>query len=292
MKRLLLFSLGLLLLCFPLAGCDSEDSLDSGEIETIFEGVSENWEPDSCTLDMEMSVVMNTGSDLISFSPSVEAKDGQGAIDFNNQELWIQIPVTFDTGIEAVDGERTIEVFIVDGWVYTNISGEWTKMELPLDMLGELIQSITIGQLVDLLNLEEIDNKGSEEVNDVDCYKFQITPDIEQLAEDALQQLGLEAFDFSDLEEIISSLELDCTFWIAKEGNQVIKARLDLSGELSSEDIPDDMNLGIEGLGSIGNYGSMDVSMWAEIVFEDASIPDLPSEALAAEQGDMALPFF
>ncbi|MFC2017686.1 DUF6612 family protein [Chloroflexota bacterium] len=280
MKRVLLLSLGLLLLCFPLIGCDSEEGLASEKIAEIVEGVSTS-EADTCTFDMDISANVEVDAGGQSFAVSV---DGWGEGSMDNVDQAMHMPITINANVPGL-GDQTIslEMYIVDGWMYMNMDGEWTKMELPQEMLGEQDQSILIGQLTELLALVEIDHRGSETINGVDCYKFQITPDLGQLAESAFEQFqqpGMDDFELDGLEEMISAFSVDCTFWIAKDDNLLMKIELDLGGELSSEDIPE--------LGMV-DFGSMSLDMNMEIVFdynESVNIV-LPNEALDAYyQGD------
>lgn len=285
MKRVLLLSLGLLLLCFPLVGCDSEETLAAEEIAEIVEGVGTS-DMETCTFDMDISATVGIDANGESMTASIVG-GGEGAIDVVNEEM--HMPLSIEATAPFIGSQEiSMEMYIVDGWMYMNMDGQWTKEEVPLEMLGEQDQSIMVGQLVDLLTIADIAHKGSDTINGVDCYEFHISPDMAELAEYAMEQfpqseIGDAELDvLEDMEDILSAFSVECTFWISKEegNNRLMKIEMDLGGNLSSADIPE--------MGEIG-FNSVSLDMTMEIVF-DYNVPVnivLPDEALNAYyQGD------
>lgn len=283
MKKVVLLSLGLLLLCFPLVSCDSGEGLAAEEIAQIVEGVGDS-EMDTCTFEMDIS----GNIDVDAFGESMEMNingGGKGCLDNVNQEMCMPLTVTMNADIPfagPMNEVMSMEVYVVDGWMYTKSNGEWTKMELPQDMWEEQSGSMPIGELTDLLDLVELEHKGSEEINGVDCYKFQATPDLEQMVDymlEEFQQPGMDDFELDGLDEIISAFNVDCTIWISEgDNNRIMKIAVVVSGDLSSEDM--------EGMGDV-DFGSdmnmsVDLSMDIEFEYDQPVNIELPEAAANA----------
>lgn len=288
-KSVLLLSLMsiMLLICIPLIGCDSEESLAAEDIAQIAEGVSIT-EVDTVTWDMDMSADVGISDGGQSFPVSIDGRS-RGRIDNINQELCMPLTLDVDATNVPFMGDQSesvsVAIYIVDGCMYMKSDGGWIKMELPQDRWEGEVESLPVGELTDMLAFAEIEYQGSETVNDVDCYKFQVTPDMVKLAEYVFEQFQEEGtdtvdFDLSDLEavgEILSSFDVDCTYWIAKDSNLLMQIDLDMSGELSSEDI--------EGIGADADFGSdmnitIDLSMNMKFDYNQPVNIELPNEAL------------
>ena len=129
MKRVLLLSLGLLLLCFPLTGCDSEEGLASEQIALIVEEVGAG-EPDTCTFDMDISGTVEVEGLGQSMKMSIVG-GGEGCMDNVNQDMYMPLTMTMNANIPGLGNESEVmsmKTYVKGGWLYMYMDGEWTKM--------------------------------------------------------------------------------------------------------------------------------------------------------------------
>jgi hypothetical protein len=174
-----------------------------------------------------------------------------------------------------------MEIYIVDEWVYVRMSipevgEEWMKMELTPEMWGLWEQ---VDQQVELLETAtEVKFVGSEVVNGIQCYVFDIMPDMEQLAEYLAQQqvmLGMGLAEMENLEELLDKTSLSIEEWIAKDSSLLMKAQANMRVEVT----PDDVGATPEDFDKM----TMDLSM--DMTVYDYNQPvsiELPPEALEA----------
>ncbi|GAH41192.1 unnamed protein product, partial [marine sediment metagenome] len=140
-------------------------------------------------------------------------------------------------------GPRDInaEIYVLEGWMYTGVDvpdmGEqWQKMELTEEMWQQQDQ---VGQYVELLaTAVEVDYKGTETVNGVECYVFEIEPDMDNLTEILSQEtstLGLINLGGLDLGELYQ--ELTVKEWLAKDSCLLQRVEIELVMEIRPSDV-------------------------------------------------------
>lgn len=298
MKRVFLLALGLLLLCFPLIGCDSKDGLAAEEIAKIVKGAGENGEPDSLSFDMNIEVDISIAGGSQSISMEMDADSIGTIIDNKNKELYM--PLTMKTSFFGMSEEETAEIYIVNededmGWAYMYVEGEdggegsWTKAELTTEIWEQQTQILPMEQIIDILDMDlelfDIESDSTGAINGVNCNILELKPDMEKLAEYVSQQEDIGDFDISGLEEILTAFSVDCKYWIAEESYRLMKVSLVLKGAISSDDLPEEL--------AVEDFGNISVDLTAEIIFDysDVSIPDLPAGAESAVPGDIEIPF-
>jgi len=205
-------------------------------------------------------------------TPVTTTMDMNGAFDFANEKIHMDIQMTMSTPPETV--QMSIEMYLVGDWMYMKmempglppeIMGTWFKVrmsELELEDLWE--QQDTAGQQFDLLvGFTDVELLGTEMVNGVECYKLQVTPDMAKLWEWAQIQEGMEPVPGLDPEEVIS--DYSYLLWVAKDTYFTVKTVVE-------------MTMAVEGE-SMG----MAVTVLVFDINEPVTI-ELPPEAAAAEE--------
>jgi hypothetical protein len=286
LKKVLVFSLALML-CFSLVGCaENEGPLTSEQIDQIItEAVNGLAEAETYKFDMDLSLSMEAigGTDPGTMSMSANAT---GAIDNVNEEMYMLMDMTMNMP-EQGGQEMGMDMYIVGEWVYVRMSipglGEqWMKMALTPEMWE--MQKQTEQQMELLETAMRIELVGSESVDGVDCYVFEITPDMGKLAGYLAGTLGMQGLSseemgafgwlFGDLFEDLFK-ELSIKEWIAKDSSLFVKAEVHMAIEVS----PEDVGATAEDFEKLTM--DMDIGMAAHDYNEPVSI-ELPPEALDA----------
>ncbi len=206
-------------------------------------------------------------------TPVTTTMDMNGAFDFANEKMHMDMQMTMSTPPETV--QMSIEMYLVGDWMYMKmempglppeIMGTWFKVrmsELELEDLWE--QQDIAGQQFDLLvGFSEVEFLGTEMVNGVECYKLQVTPDIETLWAWAQIQEGTEGLDPGlDPEEVIT--DFSYVLWVAKDTYFTVKTVVEMTMTVEGE--------------SMG----MAVTVLVFDINEPVTI-ELPPEAEAAEE--------
>jgi hypothetical protein len=92
---------------------------------------------------------------------------------------------------------------------------------------------------VELLEAAQVEVIGSEEVNSVDCYVLQLTPDMAKLWQVAMRQSGitgeqiLPELDEELLQQVFKSFSVKQ--WVAKDTHFLAKVEIDMALELTPE---------------------------------------------------------
>jgi len=166
-------------------------------------------------------------------------------------------------------------MYLVGDWMYMKmempglppeIMGTWFKMQMTDVELGDLWEQQNIaGQQFDLLaDFTDVELLGTEMVNGVECYKLQVTPDIETLWAWAQMQEGMEGLDPGlDPEEVIT--DFSYVLWVAKDTYFTVKTVVEMTMTVEGE--------------SMG----MAVTVLVFDINEPVTI-ELPPEAEAAEE--------
>lgn len=285
-KKVLVFCLALVL-CFAFVGCaEKEEPLTSEQIDQIItEAVNGLAEAETYKFDMDLSMSMELvgGTDPGTMSMSANAT---GSIDNVNEEMHMRMDMTINMP-EQGEQDMGMEIYIVGEWVYEKMSipelGElWVKMGLTPEMWE--MQKQTEQQMELLETAMKIELVGSESVGGVDCYIFEITPDMGKLLGYLSETLGMQGLSpeemealgwlFGDLFEDLFK-ELSIREWIAKDSSLFVKAEVHMVMEVS----PEDVGATAEDFEKLTM--DMDMGMAAHDYNEPVSI-ELPPEALDA----------
>jgi len=273
LKRLLFLSLALAL-SFTLVGCNG--GLPQGEIDQIIaNAIAAQFDTVRVDMDMTMTVEVVGGPDegVVSL-----VLDFSGVADLVNGEMQGEANITTD--IPLTDAEdMSAEFYLVDGWMYvkSNIFGtddQWLKYEAGEDIL-QLQQDMISGHQELLQSAVEINYLRTETVNGIECYVFEIVPDMEALSElspEDIADMGFGDFDLADMFEDLSVIE-----WIAIDSSLPMRVEVYLNVEMS----PSDLGATAE------DFGSETIVLAMVVNFYDYNEPvsiELPPEALGAEE--------
>jgi len=114
----------------------------------------------------------------------------------------------------------------------------WMKLEMPEGYWGEMSQ---VESQIELLEVAQVKVIGSETIEGIDCYVLQLTPDMKQLWQLAMQQPKLPGEEVPDVaEEFLQEMfrSVSVKQWISKDTYFLIKAEIDMvfvSTELTAE---------------------------------------------------------
>lgn len=282
MRKVLLLSLALVL-SLAFVGCaEKEETLTPEQIDQIvIDAANALAEAETYAFDMDASVTIDVIGGTEPGTMSLAA-DATGVIDSANKEMQLGMNMTMNVP-EEDQQQMGMEIYIVDEWVYVKMSipevgEEWMKMELTPEMWGLWEQ---VDQQVELLETAtEVKFVGSEVVNGIQCYVFDIMPDMEQLAEYLAQQqgmLGMGLAEMENLEELLDKTSLLIEEWIAEDSSLLTKAQANMRVEVT----PDDVGAAAEAFHKM----TMDLSM--DMTVYDYNQPvsiELPPEALEAPE--------
>lgn len=220
-------------LIFTMLGCN-EKKLTVQEINTIVSDTISSSEEVSALqfdIDLSMSVDVTGGQNPTNMDISATIA---GAIDNTNEKMHATINATAD--VPGTKQEIEMEYYIIDGWSYTKMGTLWNKEQIEMDQWTN--QNQIFQQLESLKSTIDFTSIGSEKVNGVACYIFQLSPDMEEIFNWISQQGG-------NLDELnLDNINLDQIFkdtsikiWIAKDSSLLMKVELDAYIDISPEDV-------------------------------------------------------
>jgi hypothetical protein len=278
LKKLLLLSLALVLSFSLVAFVGCKEKLPQEEIDQIIAGATAaSYDTVSFDMDLPMTVKAEGGSEPGKMNADMS---GSGAIDIPNRAMQMTMGMELSMSGEGSQ-EMDAEVYVLDGWMYTGMDipglGEnWMKMELT-ELAWQ--QQVQVDQYVELLaTAVEVDYKGTETVNGVECYVFEIEPNMATLT-DLLQQetSSLGMMDLSGLDVAELYQELSVKEWLAKDSYLLQRTEVEMTLEIRPSDVGATSN----------DFEKMSVELKMAMRFYAYNQPFtvvLPPEALDAEE--------
>jgi hypothetical protein len=278
LKKLLLLSLALVLSFSLVAFVGCKEKLPQEEIDQIIAGATAaSYDTVSFDMDLPMTVKAEGGSEPGTMNADMS---GSGAIDIPNRAMQMTMGMELSMSGEGSQ-EMDAEVYVLDGWMYTGMDipglGEnWMKMELT-ELAWQ--QQVQVDQYVELLaTAVEVDYKGTETVNGVECYVFEIEPNMATLT-DLLQQetSSLGMMDLSGLDVAELYQELSVKEWLAKDSYLLQRTEVEMTLEIRPGDVGATSN----------DFEKMSVELKMAMRFYAYNQPFtvvLPPEALDAEE--------
>jgi hypothetical protein len=269
MRKLIPITL-ILVLVVSLCGCLSsgssgEQDISVDDLMELAQDAAENIE--SCKIEASMTMDMSSGSESTSVSI-----DMTGAMDVTDEELELIMEMVLPSELMDMDfpEDASIEMYMVDGWMYMGMPGEsgsmeWLKMEMPdvddlPDQTGlspdELDAALT--EMLDWLESStEMTMEGSEEVKGVDCYYLEVEVDPAELMEMmmgnmedlGLEDLGINMDDMTggftdDIDDAVKSLNFKV--WFAKGTNLPMKMEVNMELEIDEYGTNTEADFGLE----------------------------------------------
>ncbi len=240
-KKILIMSL-VLVLVLSFTACAKEPSA-----QEIVDGVIESFDnirTYQFELDMTMYAVGEAEGEA---HEQTMTMDNSGTLDLENVQM--EADLNLNTNIVAPveeEIEMGVEMYIIDGMMYAKpeAPGEeptWMKSELPAEA-WEIQKGLSgLTNYKELLATAQLEVIGSEKVKGVDCYVLEVTPDLEQLYQTAINPTGesgtggmmLPAVPEELLEGIFRSFSVKQ--WVAKDTYFLMKAEIDMSLETTPE---------------------------------------------------------
>jgi hypothetical protein len=144
-------------------------------------------------LDMTMYVVGEAEGEA---HEQTMTMDNSGTLDLENVQM--EADLNMKTNIVAPQEEEIVmgvEMCIIDGMMYAKPEAPeeeptWMKSELP-SVAWEVQKGLSgLENYNELLATAKVEVTGSEKVKGVDCYVLDVTPDLEQLYQTAINPAG------------------------------------------------------------------------------------------------------
>ena len=277
-RKILLLSLAFVL-CFAFGGCvEKEETLTPEQIEQIVIAAvnavagAETYKYD---MDMFMTMAVVGGTDPGTMTMGANTT---GVIDNTNQEMQIVMDTTMNVP-QQEEHVTQVEMYIVDEWVYvkSSVDEQWMKTGLTPEMWETQKQA---EQQIELLKTaKEVKFLGTEVVDGIQCYVFEIVPDMEKLAEYLAQQQSMlyGGLDIAELVELFANMSIQIKEWVAEDSLFLTKAATHMLMELSPEDVG----------ATEEDFEKWSIDTTVEVLAHDYNQPvsvELPPEALEASE--------
>jgi hypothetical protein len=286
LKKLLMLSLALVLSFGLVAFVGCKEKLTQGEIDEIIANMT-SAEPETVSFDMDlpMSITVVGGPEA---GAVTVAMAGSGVMDIVNEEMQMTMDMAMDISDEGAQ-DISAKIYFVDDWMYIGMDipeygDQWIKMEATEGMWQ---QQCPLEQHLELWEeAVEVKSLGSETINGVDCYVYEIKPDMEVLSDMLAQETSGMGFDLSGLDLAELYQELSVKEWLAQDSYLPMKMEVKLVMEVDAEEF-----------GATGaDFGKMTIDVELTMDFYDYNQPvsiELPPEALEAEEmPQMTAPFY
>jgi hypothetical protein len=161
-----------------------------------------------------------------------------GAIDLENRE--IKVVGTALDSTTGDNGEMGVEAYVVDGMMYSKSEGPRMEPVWEIERLSEADWEDMTGMVapfasyLELLETAEVSVIGSEEINGVDCYVLELTPDVKDLWQTVGQQIpGVEEEMLTIDETMEFLMQLFTSFsvkqWVAKDTYFLTRSEIEMS---------------------------------------------------------------
>lgn len=280
LKKLLLLSLALVLSFSLVAFVGCGEELSQEEIDQIIANItSAEYNTVSFDIDMSMSLKVSGGSDAGTMTADAV---GSGAMDMVNEGAQMTMDMALDIP-EVGEQDVSAQIYFVDGWMYMGmdipeLGAQWMKMEAdeamwpqpdPLEQQMELWEGAI-----------EVKSLGTETVNGVECYVYEMIPDMGVLSDMLAQEMsgmGMDLMDFAQFDLSDMYKEFSVKEWLAQDSYLPMKIDIKVVMEVEAGDFG--------ATGDDFDKTTMDVEM--NMDFYDYNQPVsivLPPEALDAEE--------
>ena len=246
------------------------------------------------TYRWDMDMAMNVSiTDEDGLTEMVVVYNGTCAVDYANRAMFMDIVVNFNAEGELLEA-MTMEIYILDNVSYIKANETWGAQDIAEYDETWIKQDIAeYGMIWDmdrsnraLIDVSETKRLDDGEVWGIECYVFDIMPNIEQFFE-TMQEIP-EVEEITDEIELDPSIladmvkELSMRYWIAKDTYYLLRADTRISFKMSSEDIEDIVDADDDIVDECEEFGMiMDANF--TMIFYDYDVPvviELPEEAL------------
>jgi hypothetical protein len=236
-----------LVLAGSLMACTTGGAADPSlpSVQEIIDAVIESMsDMNTYQFESNIAMTMNAESDFESYEMTMDMTFC-GAVDIENRQMGAEMTM----GVEMTGEEYTdmgMAMYVVDDTVYMNMDffgfeDTWMKTDVTDEVWGEMSQAVELVEpYVGLLEAAQVTVTGIEEVAGVDCYVLEVTPDMDQLWQLAMQQVEMVDTEMlAPTEDFISDMfsDFSVTIWVAQDTFFVNRVIVDMSVEMTPEDM-------------------------------------------------------
>jgi hypothetical protein len=189
------------------------------------------------TYKLEMSSMEYTyGQSGILTVETTVSIDTSATVDLTNEEMEIDMTMTI-----AATGQDTVttqmRVFSVGDYLYTGTASSsqdwsWTKEPVPS---GYWDDQESLGQQLQFLEGSHRRILREENIDGVDCFVLQLTPDLDQLWSVMTQSWTGEMNNVTNPIDVIKGCSV--TWWVAKDTSLLAKGVVQMNLDLTSDDM-------------------------------------------------------
>ena len=187
-------------------------------------------------MDMTMDIAGEAEGEVFEMTMVM---DSSGTLDLENSQIEMDMTMSMVMPGEG-EIEMVMEIYLIGDMMYIMIDVPemgpmWVKSETPEGTWAEMSQTEAQAGLLEAAWVRVI---GSEKVRGIDCYVLELTPDMQQLWETAMQQAAVTGQGIPDvaeefLEEMFRSFSVKQ--WVATDTYFLMKAEIDMAVELTPE---------------------------------------------------------
>ena len=275
-----------LILSLAIWGCGGEvqvppgSGLSQAEVDQIVaSAITANDGISTAKFDMNMPLTLTVagGTEPGTMTATVDAS---GAVDAADRELQMTMDIAADIPGQGAQ-TMNIEGYLTGGWLYVGIAttGEakqWATMQLTDDLWQ---QENPVSQQMDVLKTAlDVAYGGTETVNGVECYRFDVQADLGTMLKLLSQQQSTTGIDFSQILDLSSVFkETSVKMWVAKYGYLLMKAQVHMLLDITPAD------LGATADDFTGMTMEMDMTMNLSDYGQPVTVT-VPPEALDAQE--------
>jgi outer membrane lipoprotein-sorting protein len=240
-KKILTMSLVVVMvLCFTACAEETEEEVELPSAQEIIDGAVESFDnirTYQFELDMTMDATDEAEGEVLEHTVTMV---NSGTLDLENLQM--------KTDLSAGSGDEMmrVESYIIDGMVYARPEAPdieepvWMKSEAPAEYWEMMIGVSGLENYIEILKTAQVEVTGSEQVKGVDCYVLQLTPEMAELYQTAMDPVGgigqagmLPPVPEELLEDMFRSSSVQT--WIAKDTYFLMKAEIDMAIETTPE---------------------------------------------------------
>jgi hypothetical protein len=230
-----------LIMVLSFAACEEEIGEEPGlpSTQEIVDGVLESLDNiRTFRFDMDMAIDISGEADGEAFDMEI-MMDSDAIVDLENRKMGIDM--TMDMALpDKGEMEIGMKYFLIKDVMYMimEISEDgpmWMKSEIPAGSWEQMSQTES---QIELLKTAQVKIIGNENIQGVDCYVLQLTPDMDQLWKTAIQQAALGGKEtLPDVpaeffQEMFRSFSVKQ--WIGKDTYYFTKAEIEMAIELTA----------------------------------------------------------
>lgn len=235
-RQILKVSLSLVLFV-TVMGCSSTASLSEEQIVANVLGAYDDITTVKMDMDMTMDLDAVDGEEPFSYQMNMKAN---GSVNIPETEM--AMAITMDMDIPELGAQNiSTDMYIVDDWMYMKIgmaglAEQWIKSRLDDSMWTQQNQ---LEQQIQLLKTAvKTTSLGKGNVDGIECYMLEITPDMAALTDFIGSQLGAQtgadALADVDLSNVFKSMSI--TEWLAVDTYLPAKMEMTILMEMNEED--------------------------------------------------------